>query len=84
MLNEVQALVRTGFRLNPPELKRVPSGFTADHPNAEHLRRKSLHVWFDTEDVSLCFGEKGLSVIVGKAKQFIPLFLALNDLSEAS
>lgn len=36
------------WRLDPPELKRVPGGFPADHPNADLLRRKGLVVWDDT------------------------------------
>lgn len=36
------------WRLDPPELKRVPGGVSADHPNADLLRRKGLVVWDDT------------------------------------
>jgi len=36
-----------GARIDPPELKRVPSPFDKDHANADLLRRKSLTLWCD-------------------------------------
>ncbi|WP_170350787.1 DUF2461 domain-containing protein [Ruegeria atlantica] len=36
-----------GFRIEDPELKRVPTGFDKDHPHAEALRRKGFAVWMD-------------------------------------
>ena len=36
-----------GHRVDPPELKRVPAPYPADHPQAELLRRKSLILWHD-------------------------------------
>lgn len=35
------ALTAKGFVLREPALKRVPSPYPADHPNADHLRRKA-------------------------------------------
>lgn len=34
-----------GFTPHPPELKRVPAPYGADHPRADLLRRKSLSLW---------------------------------------
>ena len=45
----VDALVTKGFRLEAPELKRVPAGFDADSPREALLRRKSLTLWRDLE-----------------------------------
>ncbi|PRY26592.1 uncharacterized protein (TIGR02453 family) [Aliiruegeria haliotis] len=36
-----------GVRIPPPELKRVPAPFGADHPRGALLRRKSLMGWRD-------------------------------------
>ncbi len=33
-----------GFRIDPPELKRVPNGYPKDHPRETLLRRKGLAV----------------------------------------
>jgi uncharacterized protein (TIGR02453 family) len=49
---EVDRLTAAGFGLAGELLTRVPSGYTADAPRAELLRRKSLHagrVWEPTE-----------------------------------
>lgn len=32
-----------GYKIGEPDLKRVPRGFEADHPNAPLLKRKSVH-----------------------------------------
>lgn len=49
--DKVQALLDDlashGLTRNAPSLKRVPSGFSKDHPREELLRRKGLAVWGD-------------------------------------
>ena len=40
-------LRENGVRIGEPELKRVPSGYDRDHPNAEVLRRKGYAAWID-------------------------------------
>lgn len=40
-------LSRFNGRIDPPELKRVPPPFGADHPYGTLLRRKSLVLWQD-------------------------------------
>lgn len=47
-------LAKGGFRLDAPELKRLPSGFAKDHARADLLRRKSLTVWRDGIEGRLC------------------------------
>ena len=39
----------TGLRVGKPALKRIPTGYPKDHPNANALRRKGLLVWNDLE-----------------------------------
>ena len=38
-------LVAKGYRLDPPELKRVPPPYDKDHPHGALLRRKGLALW---------------------------------------
>jgi uncharacterized protein (TIGR02453 family) len=40
-------LVKAGYSLNEPDLKRAPSGFDADGARSEFLRRKGLSVWHE-------------------------------------
>jgi uncharacterized protein (TIGR02453 family) len=43
---------RKGWRLDEPDLKRVPSGFDKDHKHGALLRRKGLTLWQDFDDTS--------------------------------
>lgn len=43
----LESLAQQGFTGGDPELKRVPSAYDKDHPQAELLRRKSLTLWRD-------------------------------------
>ncbi|NIZ60078.1 TIGR02453 family protein [Sedimentitalea sp. CY04] len=38
-------LAQQGFTAEEPELKRVPTAYDKDHPQADLLRRKSLTLW---------------------------------------
>lgn len=42
-----------GWRLNSPELQRVPAPYPADHPRGALLRRKGLVAWVDELDAAL-------------------------------
>lgn len=50
MAPALAALQAKGARLGEPELKRVPAPFDKDHPHGDLLRRKGLHLWFDTDE----------------------------------
>ncbi|MBS1700484.1 MAG: DUF2461 domain-containing protein [Armatimonadetes bacterium] len=45
----LDALVEMGARIPEPELARVPKGFDAALPLADHYRRKGISAWFDHE-----------------------------------
>lgn len=49
----IKALEKQGAVFNEPELKRVPFGHAAGHPNATLLRRKRLCAWINVKDISL-------------------------------
>ena len=44
-LRLVKSVERAGFDFSPPELKRMPAGFSEDHPAALWLRHKGLYTW---------------------------------------
>ncbi len=46
----IDTLTRRGMHLGAPELKRVPTGYPAEHPRADLLRRKGMAVWHDFKD----------------------------------
>ena len=77
LIDEIQTLMAKGLRFNEPELKRVPSGYPAEHENAEWLRRKGLHVWYDSTAVDECFGPEGPHHCTDRASAFFPLFKQL-------
>lgn len=46
--SEIETLLAAGhWRLEDPELKRVPPPYPQDHPHAQFLRRKGLVAWHD-------------------------------------
>lgn len=47
LIQLTEEMRQVGFRIEDPELKRVPSGFDKDHPHEEALRRKGFAVWMD-------------------------------------
>ncbi|MGB1235646.1 MAG: TIGR02453 family protein [Planktomarina sp.] len=54
VFTKIPALIgQMGGTLSEPELKRIPSGFEKDHPQGEHLRRKSLALWVDGIDTNI-------------------------------
>ena len=44
------AITASGARIDPPQLKRVPAPYGADHPLGDLLRRKSLALWHDVAE----------------------------------
>ena len=49
-------LTKAGFRIEGAEFKRVPAPYPADHPRADLIRRKGLHVWRDIDDPAVITG----------------------------
>lgn len=44
---DIAGLLSGGYRMDPPELKRVPAPYDKEHPYGELLKRKSLALWQD-------------------------------------
>jgi len=62
-----------GARISDPALKRVPSGFDANHPRADLLRHKGLAVWIDKPDADLALGEKAAANCLKELRRVKPL-----------
>jgi uncharacterized protein (TIGR02453 family) len=73
---EFDALLRPGFRLDEPELKKVPAGWPSDSPHAEHLRRKYIAAWIDRPWVE----GKGATVDPEHLHRLLPLWHWLAEL----
>ena len=65
---------KDGFRIDEPELKRVPAGFDREHPRGQLLRRKSLLLWFESGHDDKLFGSGCVKYLVGKYKMLMPLY----------
>lgn len=77
----VDALVAQGYRLNEPELKRVPSGFDKDHPRASLLRRKGLALWRDLPDHKIISSPKAVANCLEVFAELLPLRRLIAELS---
>lgn len=78
LLDLLETAQAQGARLNPPDLKRVPAPYPADHPCAGLLRRKSLSLWLDFDDPSLAFGPDGPMACATRLRLLAPVHAWLN------
>ncbi len=70
----VAGLQSGGARLNEPPLKRVPSGYSKDHPREALLRRKGLAFWLDMEDVSCVMNPGAVKNCIAEFRKLKPVF----------
>jgi uncharacterized protein (TIGR02453 family) len=68
-----QALGASHVTLPDAELKRVPAPFSADHPRADLLRRKSFSVWLPHPDPELVLGDDAPKRIAAQLERLTPL-----------
>ena len=73
-------LTKAGLRIEGAELKRVPAPFPADHPRADLLRRKGLHVWRDIEDPAVVTDPRLFAEAQATFKTLAPLVTWLSTL----
>lgn len=78
MLDDLSA---AGFRIDGPELKRVPAPYPADHSGADLLRRKGLTVWRDITDPAVITGPALMSKCEETFRRLAPLHLELDRLA---
>ena len=77
----LDSLEPLGVRCSEPELKRVPRGFDAEHPRAEHLRRKGLVVWSDLGKPRQGLGRSGIERSMSRYEKLLPVFEWLMPLA---
>ncbi|WP_428027998.1 TIGR02453 family protein [Altererythrobacter sp.] len=61
------------IRLEPPELKRSPAPYAADHPATDLLRRKGFAVWLRDMPVETAFGEDAPARLLEKFEALGPI-----------
>jgi uncharacterized protein (TIGR02453 family) len=72
---------RKDFKLGEKHYKRIPPGFDPDHPHAELLLYKGLHVWEETAIPEEFYSKKFVNFCWKKFKPFLPLHQWLFALS---
>jgi len=65
---------KDGFRLESPELKRVPSGFDAESPTADLLLHKSLTIWREEKHSDNIYTKKFPAHLVKTFRNTLPVF----------
>ncbi len=70
-----------GLRVGEPELKRVPSGFQKDHPQAEALRRKGFAAWIDVTDPAFAIEPNLVERTTRRFDQLMPVFRLLSQVA---
>lgn len=67
------------LRSAEPELKRVPSPYPKDHPQASLLRRKGIVLWLDDLPLKEALGDQAPAKISEAMQSFEPLRVWLNE-----
>ena len=75
----LRQLEEKGARLSDTDLKRVPSGYPKEHPQAELLRRKGLAVWVDLGDPGQATKADLVSTCLTAFRRVKPVFDWLLD-----
>ncbi len=77
---QLERMRKAGMRTREPELKRVPSGFDPDLPQADLLRHKGLTAWLDMPGGPTDATEPDIvKTSIAGFKKLQPLFNWLND-----
>ncbi len=77
----IGGLEKSGVRISEPDLKRVPSGFPADHRQARFLRHKGIAAWRDLDGPQDAVVADLDKVVVAALTPMLPLWRFLNDLT---
>ena len=67
------AKAKPGMILDPPALKRIPSGFDADGANAELLRHKGIVVRGDGPITDALYGPQAVDLALDLFRPFVPV-----------
>lgn len=70
----LEKMAKAGMRISEPALKRVPSGYHKDHPNAALLRHKGLAAWKDLGDETKAVDSDLIGMCGAEFKRLRPLY----------
>ena len=70
----MQELAGNGVRFGKPDLKRVPSGYAKDHPEADLLRHKGLSAWIDHPDPAVVTSSRLVDHCLQDFRRLKPVF----------
>lgn len=70
---DIKALITKGYRLDDPDLKRVPSPYDKNHIHGDLLKRKSLALWFDFEGEML-----STDLLIDRFSELMPIYRFLQ------
>ncbi len=83
LVKQIDKMRKAGMRIREPELKRIPSGFDAELPQAELLRHKGLTAWADLPGGPAAATKPDIvAASLAGFKQLQPLFVWLNALDD--
>ena len=68
-------LVADGYRLDEPELKRIPPPYDKDHPHGALLRRKGCALWADVSGRG-----SPLDRVMAAFKELMPVYELLRQM----
>lgn len=72
-------LLRAGYRLQAPVLKRVPPGYATDLPTSEFLRHKGIVMWRDLEGPDAASNQDIAERCTEGFKAMLPLWRFLRE-----
>lgn len=72
--------VKEGYRVEEPGLKRVPAGFSADHPRAGLLRQKGFVLWHEEAPPKALETAAGVNHLVRRFNKLKPVYDWLDSL----
>ncbi|MCK0069228.1 DUF2461 domain-containing protein [Kordiimonas laminariae] len=77
-------LQENGFRIGKPDLKKIPRGFDANHPNAYLLRYKGLTVWRDFADTTPATSGDLIALCTKTYREMKPFFDWMQSFYQSS
>ena len=72
-------LLKLGFSVREPELKRIPLPHSKAHIHGEQLRRKSLMLWYQYSEPYILCTDEGWTRIINSYRELLPLMEWLTN-----
>jgi uncharacterized protein (TIGR02453 family) len=80
----LKPLLDSGAQHSQPELKKVPTGYPADHTRAHLMKCKGMAVWFDMPHPAELFGAGATGFCLATWKTQLPVYKWLGSLMPGS